>query len=67
VRQDVARRIRRRVETVALDDAATWRRLWRHGGVAIGIAGGGVACAAPDGNWMQFVRDLDGAAGEGRE
>lgn len=67
VRRDVARRIRRRVETVALDDAATWRRLWRHGGLALGLAGGGAACAAPDGNWMQFVRDLDRAAGEGRE
>ena len=66
VRRDVARRIRRRVETVALHDAATWRRLWRHGGLALGVAGGGGACAAPDGNWMQFVRDLDGAASEGR-
>jgi len=66
VRPDVARRISRRVEDVALDDAATWRRLWRHGGVALRIAGA-VACVAPDGNWMQFVRDLDMAAGEGRE
>ena len=64
---DVARRIRHRVETIALDDPTTWRRLWRHGGVVLATAGGGAACAAPDGNWMQFVRDLERAAGEGRE
>lgn len=67
VRPDVARRIRRRVEDAALDDATTWRRLWRHGGVALGVLGGGATCAAPEGNWMQFVRDLDAPAGEGRE
>lgn len=61
VRRDVARRIRGRVETVALDDTTTWRQLWRHGGLAL-VAPGGVACAAPDGNWMQFVRDLDPVA-----
>lgn len=44
----------------ALDDSAEWRKLWRYGGVtlnaspAIGVS----ACAAPDGNWMKFVREI---------
>jgi hypothetical protein len=54
-RPDVARRIRRRVETVALHDAGLWRRVWRHGGLALGAAGA-PPCRAPDGNWMEFVR-----------
>lgn len=66
VRRDVARRIRGRVETSALADTVTWRRLWRHGGVLL-VAPGGIACTAPEGNWMQFVRDLDPVARAGRE
>jgi hypothetical protein len=54
-RPDVARRIRARVETRALFDVVLWRRLWRHGGVAIAEDGRAV-CRAPDGNWMAFVR-----------
>ncbi len=55
VRPDIARRIRRRVEGPALHDVAMWRRLWRHGGVTIAGQDGAV-CAAPGGNWMEFVR-----------
>lgn len=55
VRPDIARRIRGRVETTALYDTGLWRRLWRHGGVAIAEAGRPV-CRSPEGNWMDFVR-----------
>lgn len=56
VRRDVARRIRARVETRALDDATLWRKLWRHGGVRLEPRDG-PPCVAPRDNWMQFVRD----------
>lgn len=55
VRRALHRRIERRVHAQALDDVQTWRRLWRFGGMRL-LAGGAV-CAAPDGNWMQFVRE----------
>jgi hypothetical protein len=53
---DVRRRTARRVEERALGDVALWRRLWRFGGVA--LTAEGRRCAAPEGNWMQFVRDV---------
>jgi len=66
-RADLRRRIARRVEEQALGDIRLWRRLWRFGGVSLN--GDGRRCAAPDGNWMQFVRELrasSAAAGRGR-
>lgn len=57
VRPDVGRRIRARVDIYALHDVELWRRLWRFGGVQL-RARSGVACVAPAGNWMQFVRDV---------
>ena len=67
VRPDIARRIRARVETRALFDVVLWRRLWRHGGVAI-AEDGRTACRGPDGNWMAFVRARcpRRASGDGR-
>jgi hypothetical protein len=58
---DVRRRTARRVEERALGDIALWRRLWRFGGVV--LAAGDRRCAAPDGNWMQFVRELGDGPG----
>ncbi len=55
VRPDVGRRIRRRGETAALNDAGLWRQVWRHGGLALGEPGA-APCLAPQGNWMEFVR-----------
>lgn len=55
VRRWLRRRVERRVRVRALDDIGTWRRLWRFGGVRL-VAGDAV-CAAPAGNWMQFVRE----------
>jgi hypothetical protein len=60
VRPDVRRRIEARVRTVALFDVQMWRQLWRFGGVRLVAAG--ATCVAPDGNWMQFVRDRRRAA-----
>lgn len=55
VRPDIGRRIRRRVETVALNDAGLWRQVWRHGGLVLGEPGA-ASCQAPQDNWMEFVR-----------
>jgi hypothetical protein len=49
------RRITARVRETALKDTQTWRALWRFGGVR--LVADGTTCAAPDDNWMQFVRD----------
>jgi hypothetical protein len=49
------RRINARVRETALKDAQIWRGLWRFGGVR--LVAGEVTCAAPNDNWMQFVRD----------
>jgi hypothetical protein len=56
VRRHLARRIRGRVDRLALEDVVAWRKLWRIGGVTL-VPRLGSPCAAPDGNWMQFVRD----------
>ena len=56
VKRDVARRIRGRVDTLALADPVVWRKLWRRGGVVLHGADG-ARSAAPADNWMQFVRD----------
>lgn len=55
VRPGTHRRIRARVRTVAMDDTQVWRKLWRFGGVRLIAAN--ASCAAPNDNWMQFVRD----------
>lgn len=55
VRPDVYRRVERRVRANAVNDVQAWRKLWRFGGVRL-VAGEAI-CAAPDGNWMQFVRE----------
>lgn len=52
----VRRRLRRRVEREALTDLEKWRKLWRFGGVALSAAAAGPVCAAPEGNWIDFVR-----------
>jgi hypothetical protein len=50
-------RIRRRVHETALRELALWRKLWRFGGVALAAtADSGRRCAAPEGNWHEFVR-----------
>ncbi len=59
VRRSLRRRVERRVRVRALDDVQTWRRLWRFGGVRLVAAD--AVCAAPDGNWMQFVRERGAA------
>ena len=56
VKRDVARRIRGRVDTLALADPVVWRKLWRRGGVIL-HGTDGARSAAPTDNWMQFVRD----------
>lgn len=61
VKADLRRRAARRIDHRALADAALWRRLWRFGGMT--LAAEGRRCAAPEGNWMQFVRDLREQAG----
>ena len=58
VKADLRRRAARRIDERALAEAAVWRKLWRFGGVT--LSADGRRCAAPDGNWMQFVRDLRG-------
>jgi len=62
-RADLRRRVARRVEERALGDIVLWRRLWRFGGVSLNADGR--RCAAPDGNWMQLVRDLRGSSTAG--
>jgi len=55
IRPATHRRIDARVRGTALNDTQLWRALWRFGGVR--LVAGDAACTAPDGNWMQFVRD----------
>ncbi len=55
VRPATRRRIAMRVHTAALRDVQLWRQLWRFGGVR--LVAGDEQCAAPNNNWMQFVRD----------
>jgi hypothetical protein len=55
VRPWTHRRITGRVRETALKDTPTWRALWRFGGVR--LVAGSTTCAAPNDNWMQFVRD----------
>jgi hypothetical protein len=55
---DVRRRTARRVEERALADLAAWRKLWRFGGVVLVARHDRRRCAAPQDNWMQFVREL---------
>jgi len=62
VRRDLARRLRRRVDTQALEDVVVWRKLWRIGGVTL-VPRAGEPCASPAANWMQFVRDRSPVAG----
>jgi len=53
----VRRRIDRRVRSQVLEDIVRWRKLWNFGGVALQDTGAeGQRCAAPDDNWMDFVR-----------
>jgi hypothetical protein len=49
------RRINARVRELALKDTQTWRALWRFGGVR--LVADTTTCAAPNDNWMQFVRE----------
>jgi hypothetical protein len=56
LKADLRRRAARRIDERALADAGLWRRLWRFGGVTLEARDR--RCAAPAGNWMQFVRDL---------
>ena len=60
VRPWTHRRINARVRETALKDTQTWRALWRFGGVR--LTAGDTTCAAPNDNWMQFVRDRSPAA-----
>jgi hypothetical protein len=55
VRPGTHRRIAARVQERALKDTQTWRALWRFGGVK--LVADNATCAAPNDNWMQFVRD----------
>jgi len=53
----VRRRIERRVREHALENVTLWRKLWNFGGVALREAvSDGARCAAPQDNWMEFVR-----------
>ncbi len=54
----IRRRLVRRVREKAFFDIDQWRTLWRLGGITL-TAGPGESdnrCAAPEGNWMEFVR-----------
>lgn len=59
VRPGIHRRIGTRVQDVAIKDTQLWRKLWGYGGLR--LVAGSVTCSAPDGNWMQFVRDRSAA------
>jgi hypothetical protein len=54
---DIRRRTARRVHERALDDVVLWRKLWRFGGIALVEPYEHRRCAAPEDNWMQFVRE----------
>jgi hypothetical protein len=60
---DIRRRTARRVEQRALTDVAVWRKLWRFGGVALVERHDRRRCAAPEDNWMQFIRELGARSG----
>jgi hypothetical protein len=62
VRPGTHRGIQARVRGVAMDDTQLWRKLWRFGGVRLVAAN--ASCAAPNDNWMQFVRDRSPAPGQ---
>ena len=54
----IRRRIRRRVHAKVLLDLSLWRRLWSFGGVVLAVSGKESGrCAAPEGNWLEFVRE----------
>lgn len=53
----VRRRLRNRVYEAALSNSENWMRLWRFGGLTL-ITPDGRRCAAPQGNWMELVRNL---------
>lgn len=62
-RHYVHRRMEKRIEETALTDANVWQKLWRFGGLTLVAFEPGVAepCAAPNGNWLAFVRQLRAA------
>lgn len=62
VRRIVHRKLEQRVETVAMADTSTWRKLWRFGGIVLIAENqpGGGRCEAPKDNWMAFVNGLAG-------
>jgi len=58
----ISRRIERRVREKALAELSLWRKLWSYGGVVLATTSeGSERCAAPDGNWLEFVRSLSRA------
>ena len=63
-RRYVERRLEKRVAVFARKDVASWRRLWKFGGVMLERGGATPArCAAPDGNWFEFARRLEPKSG----
>lgn len=59
-RRWIAAGLERRAKAALLDDADTWRRLWRHGGVTLvaGPPAGQTRCTAPKESWLKFVDGL---------
>jgi hypothetical protein len=55
VRPATHRRVEQRVRLNTVNDVQSWRQLWRFGGLK--LSADSAICTAPDGNWMQFVRD----------
>jgi hypothetical protein len=49
----INRRMRARLRSMALEDIAVWRKLWRIRGVTLAV--GEARCVAPDGNWVRFA------------
>jgi tetratricopeptide (TPR) repeat protein len=63
------RRLIARIRDQALVEDGLWRRLWRFGGiilVSLDPARPG-RCAAPDGDWIAFARQLAGRDGSGED
>jgi hypothetical protein len=62
-RHYVHRRMEKRIEEKALTDATVWQKLWRFGGLTLAAFDATAAepCAAPDGNWLAFVRQMRAA------
>lgn len=54
-RRLIAKRMRARLRSLALEDIAVWRKLWRIKGVTLAM--GEARCAAPEGNWVRFVME----------